>query len=215
MNLLSSPEQCARCIVEVAARTAARFAFSPEKARDFAVGFFAHVWRDGRCILAAQSAPAGRCSFPRQLVRCACHYAIDQLRAISTMRSHEAPWPADPKGTAWEPPDSVLDPAAVYLRTEALSALLAAVNHLTDRQRDILARFYGRGESSATIAAALGMSDHSVRQALYSARNRLRRLLEASGHSAEDLLFPFASGSRVADPQDLTGLLARESETTP
>jgi RNA polymerase sigma-70 factor, ECF subfamily len=56
------------------------------------------------------------------------------------------------------------------------------------RDREILVRFYLRGEDKQTLCQSLGLDDAHFNRVLHRARQRLGALLEAQGLSGSDLL---------------------------
>lgn len=75
----------------------------------------------------------------------------------------------------------VNDPAD---RTSDRLALLAAARHLSDRQREVVALFYGAGCPVAEVATALGVSEGTVKSTLSAARTNLAEHLEVTDGSA-------------------------------
>lgn len=64
------------------------------------------------------------------------------------------------------------------LRAEGRERLRRALERMDSRDREIFTRHYWYGETSAAIAARLGMSDAAVRKRLERGRQALRRELE-------------------------------------
>lgn len=78
-------------------------------------------------------------------------------------------------------PSEVPEPeGAVPEDRERTRALLAALEHLSSRQREIVLLHDLEGYTHAEIAAALGLSEEATRQQLARARRQLREHMEAT-----------------------------------
>jgi RNA polymerase sigma-70 factor (ECF subfamily) len=158
-----------------------RMVGSFEDAEDLVQETFAHAWR-GRAGFRRE----GRWSFRAWLYRIATNVCLDHLagRAPRLLPADVAP-AADPEADvppvasdiAWlDPyPDRLVDPHEAAVARETLEiAFLAAIQHLTARQRATLILRDVAGFSARETATLLGMSVPAVNSALQRARKGLR-----------------------------------------
>jgi len=159
-----------------------------ELSRDVAQDVFLAAWRD----LGKLRDPNSFLPWLRQLTR---HRAYHVLR---TERRRERRVTADDTDTLLA---LAADPQpradARMLADEERRLLAIVLDELPDETRDVVILYYREGESTAQVAALLGLSEASVRQRLSRARTRLRsNLLDRFGmaarHSAPDGRFTAA-----------------------
>lgn len=96
--------------------------------------------------------------------------AYDRLRQIQRQARHTAP-------LTDRTPDPAPDPEEALLRRERLERLKKALNTLRDSDRRLFYRKYYYLQSTAQIAAELGLSQRAVEGRLYRIRARLQKLL--------------------------------------
>jgi len=171
-----------------------------ELSRDVAQDVFLAAWRD----LGKLRDPNSFLPWLRQLTR---HRAYHVLR---TERRRERRVTADDTDTLLAmAADSQPRADAMMLADEEQRLLAIVLDELPDETRDVVILYYREGESTAQVAALLGLSEASVRQRLSRARARLRsNLLDRFGmaarHSAPDgrftaaILTALAIGAPVA-----------------
>lgn len=81
-------------------------------------------------------------------------------------------------------PVHIVTPEQELLRKERAEQLRQAVGRLPDRERQLFYRKYYYLQSTAQIAAELGMTERSVEGRLYRLRQKLRRELEGGDGDA-------------------------------
>ena len=96
--------------------------------------------------------------------------AYDRLRQLRRQAEHTAP-------LTDLTPDPSPSPEETLLRRERLERLKAALNVLRDSDRRLFYRKYYYLQSTAQIAAELGLSERAVEGRLYRIRTRLQKLL--------------------------------------
>ena len=97
------------------------------------------------------------------------HAALNHARRISRHGGAEAP--------SEDPPSPELTPEEVLLRQEQQAALQAALGQLSAGERLLFYRKYYYLQSTAQIAAELGITERAAEGRLYRLRQRLRNLL--------------------------------------
>lgn len=96
--------------------------------------------------------------------------AYDRLRFLQRQAEHTAPL------EDWAP-DPTTSPEELVLRQERREHLKKALNALRDSDRRLFYRKYYYLQSTAQIAAELGLSQRAVEGRLYRVRVRLQKLL--------------------------------------
>lgn len=96
--------------------------------------------------------------------------AYDRLRQLQRQAQHTAP-------LTDRTPDPSPAPEEALLRQERLERLKKALNTLRDSDRRLFYRKYYYLQSTAQIAAELGLSRRAVEGRLYRIRTRLQKLL--------------------------------------
>lgn len=96
--------------------------------------------------------------------------ALDRLRQLRRDGAYTAPL------ENWAP-DPAPGPEELYLRQERRAQLQKAIAALNRRERELVYRKYFYLQSTAQIAAEMGLSSRSVEGRLYRIRSRLRTLL--------------------------------------
>ncbi len=74
-------------------------------------------------------------------------------------------------------PNAALSPEEAAMRTEEKEVLIAAINTLSEPDREILIRKYYCGETAAQIAETLSMRTGTVEMRLSRARQKLRSMI--------------------------------------
>lgn len=82
----------------------------------------------------------------------------------------------------WDLPDSAATPEQALLQKERVEAAARAVARLSPRDRALFYRKYYYCQSTAQIAAELGLSERAVEGRLYRIRRRLQGQLGGDGH---------------------------------
>ena len=108
-------------------------------------------------------------SFTAWLTAITRNTALNMARS-SAKRSSLTELPAD--GASGEP-----SPEETFEKAEQMRALRAAINRLDNKDRIIIYRKYYYLQSTAKIAAELGMSERAVEGRLYRARHKLKELM--------------------------------------
>ena len=108
-------------------------------------------------------------SFTAWLTAITRNAALNMARN-SAKRSSLTELPAD--GASGEP-----SPEETFEKAEQMRALRAAINRLDNKDRIIIYRKYYYLQSTAKIAAELGMSERAVEGRLYRARHKLKELM--------------------------------------
>lgn len=111
-------------------------------------------------------------AFPAWAYQVVTHKSRDWRRAEDRRRGHLA-------GYREQAPETPEDPVAALDRCRSLQE---AMDRLGGQDRAILALHYLDGFSIETIAGVLEIAPGTVKSRLHHARQRLRRLLEASDH---------------------------------
>ena len=96
--------------------------------------------------------------------------AYDRLRRLRRQAEHTVP-------LTDKTPDPSPNPEEALLRQERTERLKAALNTLRDSDRRLFYRKYYYLQSTAQIAAELGLSERAVEGRLYRIRARLQKLL--------------------------------------
>lgn len=152
-----------------------------ELSRDVSQDVFLAAWRD----LSQLREPASFLPWLRQMTR---HRAYHVLR--TTRRRARRVTDADVEALLESAVDHQV-PADVRLEAEEERAALTTVlDELPDETREVVTLFYREGQSTAQVAALLGLSEPAVRKRLSRARSRLR----------ESLLTQFGDAVRRATP---------------
>jgi RNA polymerase sigma-70 factor (ECF subfamily) len=76
-------------------------------------------------------------------------------------------------------PDRTATPEEHLIRVEAQSELLAALQYLSERERDVLSLKFAAGFTNRRIAEITGLSENNVGVVVYRALHRLRLTLNA------------------------------------
>jgi RNA polymerase sigma factor (sigma-70 family) len=143
--------------------------------RDVAQDVFLAAWRD----LGQLRDPNSFLPWLRQLTR---HRAYHVLRSERRRRRRFDDDTDDAAATAADPRPNA---DAVMLADEERRLLSLVLDELPDDTREIVTLYYREGQSTAHVAALLGMSEANVRQRLSRARARLRTdLLDRYGAAA-------------------------------
>ena len=117
----------------------------------------------------------GTCRFSTWLYRLTTNAAIDCLRREKRHRDAD-----DLDGV--ELPDGGDTPQEAAERTETQTAVRSALSALTDEHRQVLLLRYMQELDYAEIAAALEISEGTVKSRISRAKMRLRELLDGSGN---------------------------------
>jgi RNA polymerase sigma factor (sigma-70 family) len=141
--------------------------------RDIAQDVFLAAWRD----LGQLRDPNSFLPWLRQLTR---HRAYHVLR--TERRRDRRIGDADIDALIGLAIDPRPDAGAQLLAEEERRLLAAVLDELPDEAREVVTLYYREGQSTAHVAALLGLSDANVRQRLARARARLRQdLLDRYG----------------------------------
>jgi RNA polymerase sigma factor (sigma-70 family) len=84
------------------------------------------------------------------------------------------------------PPDAVPDPAAVHERTADSRRVRAALEQLSDDDRELITLIAWEGLTPTQAAGALGVAPGTARVRLHRARTRLRAALDVPAFSEEN-----------------------------
>jgi len=112
---------------------------------------------------------------------CAILLRVIAARAADAARESRTP------GRAVAPPPVVPGPDALAQLSEKSRAVLAAVNSLPERQRQIVTLYYLNNATYADVADALGISIGTVKAALHNAKLSLKPALAAFGPERKDV----------------------------
>lgn len=83
-------------------------------------------------------------------------------------------------------PDVRFDPAVISERNETNERLWLAIGTLSAKLREVIVLYHFRGKKYAEIGETLGIPLGTVMSRLYSARKRLKTVLETAGDYAAD-----------------------------
>jgi RNA polymerase sigma factor (sigma-70 family) len=122
----------------------------------------------------------GTCPFSVWLTRIAINSALMVVRKRRTRSelSYDSRSDQDPEWKKWDFPDRSPNPEQMYVRQQAIEQMLAAVNRLSPRYRDLVQQFHGTEQSLEETAEKLGIKVSTAKSRLLRARRRLRSSLE-------------------------------------
>ncbi len=152
-----------------------------ELSRDISQDVFLAAWRDLRQL----RDPGSFLPWLRQMTR---HRAYHVLRTTRRRTRHLVDGEVD--SLIESAVDCRPSADAHLMAEEERTALTAVLDELPDDTREVVTLFYREGQSSAQVAALLGVGEVAVRKRLSRARGRLR----------ESLLARFGDAARRAAP---------------
>jgi len=152
-----------------------------ELSRDISQDVFLAAWRDLRQL----RDPGSFLPWLRQMTR---HRAYHVLRTTRRRTRHLVDGEVD--SLIESAVDGRPSADAHLMAEEERTALTAVLDELPDDTREVVTLFYREGQSSAQVAALLGVGEVAVRKRLSRARGRLR----------ESLLARFGDAARRAAP---------------
>jgi RNA polymerase sigma-70 factor, ECF subfamily len=118
----------------------------------------------------------GGTAFRPWLLRIVVNEARNRRRAAGRRAGHELRFAAD---RAMQPGETAPSPEAAVLVAESRRSVLAALDALPDRQRDVVACRHLLGLSEQETAAVLGLAPGTVKSRTSRALRRMQRTLAA------------------------------------
>lgn len=188
-------------MLSLAMARAQRLGLPREECEDCAASFIEHLLQLPEDLIAATlSAPWA----DAWLTRSADNWACNALKRHHGTVRRQADLDDESIAGQSNPCATVATPAALVLRDELHSRLLAAAFALEPAQQDLFIRRFLLEESIEDIAIATGRSRDAIRQALTAVRRQVRKRLLAAGidetearQYVAELLKPLQPASRL------------------